>query len=161
VSRSLAGTAGGKPGYLTSGGARGALFFGLVFPPLWPATAAALADAMRGNATRALTLVLGSPEARTHGADLSRLGVTCADSPHTPAPRAEDVADELLAGLAHTSAHFGASPVFTEPDGGCEFWPTRGRAAERFAGPWNASLAYPLLIVSNTVRGDGRRRRPG
>jgi hypothetical protein len=39
-----------------------------------------------------------------------------------------------------------------QPDGGCEFWPTRGRAAERFVGPWNASLTYPMLILSSRVR---------
>jgi hypothetical protein len=38
-------------------------------------------------------------------------------------------------------------------DGGCEFWPTRGRAPERFTGPFNASLEYPLLIIGNTVCG--------
>jgi hypothetical protein len=36
-------------------------------------------------------------------------------------------------------------------DGGCEFWPKEARAPEKFTGPWNASLEYPLLIVSNTV----------
>jgi hypothetical protein len=107
------------------------------------------------NATLLLSLLFtpaNSPPGHSGGTDLSRLAVTCADSPWKPIPTAEDIADELLAGLQGTSKHFGASPIFTEPDGGCEFWPTRGRAPERFTGPWNASLDYPLLIISNTVR---------
>jgi hypothetical protein len=109
--------------------------------------ARAFAEAMHD---RNATLLLSSM--RAAGGDLARLGVTCADSPYKPAPSAEDLADELLAGLEHTSEHFGTSPIFTEPDGGCQFWPTRGRSPGRFTGPWNASLEYPLLIISNTVR---------
>jgi hypothetical protein len=94
---------------------------------------------------------VAGPPGHSGGADLARLAVTCADSPWKPVPTAEDVADELLAGLQVNSPHFGASPIITEPDGWCHFWPTRGRAPERFTGPWNASLEYPMLIISNTV----------
>ncbi|KAF8184038.1 hypothetical protein K438DRAFT_1123348 [Mycena galopus ATCC 62051] len=34
-------------------------------------------------------------------------------------------------------------------DGGCQYWPVRG--PERFAGPWNATLEWPMLIVSNPI----------
>jgi hypothetical protein len=147
VTRPLAGTANGKPGYVTSGAAWGILLVALQRPTMQPAIARAFADAIdHRNATGLLSYISGPR------GDLSRLGVTCADSPWKPVPSAEDLADELLRGLEHTSKHFGTSPIFTEPDGGCHFWPTRGRSSGRFTGPWNSSLEYPLLIVSNTVR---------
>jgi hypothetical protein len=108
---------------------------------------------------------------RTSGLqELSRLAVVCADTPDKfTLPTAEDIADEFMWGLANTSKHFGAAMDYTEVgtasglggkqrmlmsgqhDGGCEFWPKEARAPEKFTGPWNASLEYPLLIVSNTV----------
>lgn len=35
-----------------------------------------------------------------------------------------------------------------EPDGSCDLWPTKGREPERFTGPWNNTLANPMLIIS-------------
>ena len=32
----------------------------------------------------------------------------------------------------------------------CPFWPTR--AVERYEGPFNKTLANPILIIGNTVR---------
>jgi hypothetical protein len=155
VERPLVGTYAGRPGYVTSGAARGAIFVGLEGPRLQPYVARALAEAMENrNATRLLSLILtplGTTPGHSGGDDLARLGVTCADSPYKPAPTAEDIADELLAGLEKSSPHFGASPIYSEPDGGCQFWPTQGRTPERFTGPWNASLSYPMLIVTTTV----------
>lgn len=85
--------------------------------------------------------------------DLSRLAVTCLDSPPPESPEdfptAEQLADEVLYTLEKVSVHFGASTGPTEPDGGCQFWPVRG--PERFTGPWNATLETPMLIISNTV----------
>jgi hypothetical protein len=157
VKRPLAGTFKGRPGYITSGAARGLLFLSLEIPLLQPRIARAIADAIDDrNATMLISYTLqpiGHTPAHSQSDDLSRLAVTCADSPYKPAPTAEDIADELIAGLEHTSSHFGASPIASEPDGGCQFWPTRGRTPERFTGPWNASLEYPLLIVGNTVSG--------
>jgi hypothetical protein len=155
VSRPLAGIYGGRPGYVTSGAARGILFFSLEAPTIQPLVAQAFKEAIYNrNATGLLRFLLqpiGVTAGHSGGVDLARLGVTCADSPWKPVPTAEDLAEELLEGLRKTSKHFGASPIFTEPDGGCQFWPTRGRAPERFTGPWNASLEYPMLIISNTV----------
>jgi hypothetical protein len=156
VSRPLAGTYGGRPGYITSGAARGLLFASFYSPSVQPIVSRALAQGMEnGNATALLRFILqpiGVSPGHSGGADLSRLAVTCADSPWKPVPTAEDLAEELLEGLEKSSKHFGASPIISEPDGGCQFWPTRGRTPERFTGPWNASLQYPLLIISNTVR---------
>ena len=45
---------------------------------------------------------------------------------------------------------FGLAVVTHEPDSGCEFWPVA--PPERYLGPWNKTLANPILIVSNTVR---------
>jgi hypothetical protein len=135
-----------RPGYVPSGAARGALYRALEQPRTQPQVARAFAAAIQDrNATLFLSMIftpVAGPPGHSGGADLARLAVTCADSPWKPVPTAEDVADELLAGLQVNSPHFGASPIITEPDGGCHFWPTRGRAPERFTGPWNASLEY-------------------
>jgi hypothetical protein len=53
--------------------------------------------------------------------------------------------------MREVSPHFGVSVSVGEPDGGCQYWPVRG--PERFVGPWNATLEWPMLIVSNTVGG--------
>jgi hypothetical protein len=58
----------------------------------------------------------------------------------------------MIHAMQTVSHHFGASVSVGEPDGGCQYWPTRGKGPERFTGPWNASLDIPMLIVSNTVR---------
>jgi hypothetical protein len=148
------------------------LYWSLEIPSLQPAVAYAFAAAMATPANGSLLLQLTNAPGRL-GGDLSRFAVTCADSPiPKPAPSAEDLAAEQLRALKYGS-RFGTSVIFTDvgivphhglrstrltqnvhaqPDGGCEFWPTRGREPERFVGPWNASLEYPMLIISNTVR---------
>ncbi|KAJ7472025.1 hypothetical protein FB451DRAFT_1399312 [Mycena latifolia] len=80
--------------------------------------------------------------------DLARTAVTCLDAPPptSPAdmPTAEDLAAEMLETMRAVSPQFGASTSRGEPDGGCEYWPVRG--PERFTGPFNASLAWPMLV---------------
>ncbi|KAJ6535070.1 hypothetical protein B0H19DRAFT_1383313 [Mycena capillaripes] len=61
----------------------------------------------------------------------------------------EDLAAEFLNTMREVPPHFGASVLVGEPDSGCQYWPARG--PERFAGPWNATLELPMLIVSNTM----------
>lgn len=117
----------------------------LEVPSQWPAFSQSLAEAMEGNATR-LHRIVSNNGVR----DLERRGVTCADN--TPYsrddrsdwPTSEGLADFGLDILKTYSRRWGLSYLVTEPDGGCEFWPTNkvedyddGTAAERFAGPWN------------------------
>ncbi|KAJ7463036.1 hypothetical protein FB451DRAFT_1266699 [Mycena latifolia] len=142
-----------RPGFLSSGAARALLLMYLERPPQWADSALAFAQAMAGNGTM-LFDKLATPRAETTPSyDLVRLGVTCMDSPPpaSPAevPTAEDLAAEFLRTMREVSPHFGASVSVGEPDGGCQYWPVRG--PERFAGPWNATLEWPMLIVSNTM----------
>ncbi|KAJ7753637.1 hypothetical protein DFH07DRAFT_744348 [Mycena maculata] len=137
-----------RPGFLTSGAARALLLMFLERPPQWADSAQAFAEALAGNGTLLFNKLVAprTPE-------YVRLGVTCMDSPPpaSPAdvPTAEDLAAEFIKTMQEVSPHFGASVSVGEPDGGCQYWPACG--PERFAGPWNATLEWPMLIVSNTM----------
>ncbi|KAF7317226.1 hypothetical protein HMN09_00457700 [Mycena chlorophos] len=156
-----------RPGILTSGSARALLLMYLERPPLWSESAHAFAEAISGNGTILYNKLTNSYSTRsdfdpTTHYDLSRLGVSCMDSPppyedaeKQPAPTPEDLAAEFLRTMELVSPHFGASVSVGEPDGGCQFWPTAGRGPERFAGPWGVGfqegMEVPMLIVSNTM----------
>lgn len=137
-----------RPGFLTSGAARNLLLIFLQRPVLWVQATHSLAEAMAGNGTALHNYMT------QRGGSVTRLGVTCLDSPppatYKDFPTPEDLADEGLRALEEVSIHFGLSTGISEPDGGCQFWPAKG--PERFTGPWNATLEHPMLIVSNTVR---------
>ncbi|KAJ7441618.1 hypothetical protein B0H11DRAFT_2095722 [Mycena galericulata] len=141
-----------RPGFLTSGAARALLIIYLQQPTQWAESGLAFGQALAGNGTL-LFNKLGKVMPRlTPHYDLVRLGVTCLDSPPpaspSEVPTPEDLAAEILKTMREVSPHFGASLSVGEPDGGCQYWPVRG--PERFVGPWNATLEWPMLIVSNT-----------
>ncbi|KAJ7248857.1 Alpha/Beta hydrolase protein [Mycena haematopus] len=142
-----------RPGYLTSGAARSLLLMYLERPPQWADSALALSQAMAGNGTLLFNKLATPRPVSTPHYDLARLGVTCLDSPppRTPAevPTPEDLAAEFMKTMYKVSPHFGTSVVVGEQDGGCQYWPVQG--PERFTGPWNATLEWPMLIVSNTM----------
>ncbi|KAJ6552931.1 TAP-like protein-domain-containing protein [Mycena capillaripes] len=142
-----------RPGFLTSGAARGLLLMYLEQPREWSDAAHAFAAALAGNGAALLNKLLTPGHDSSPNHDLARSAVTCLDSPHPSSahdiPTAEVLASELMHVLRDVSPHFGASLSIGEPDGGCEYWPAR--APERFTGPWNATLAWPMLIVSNTM----------
>ncbi|KAJ6452643.1 hypothetical protein C8R45DRAFT_916074 [Mycena sanguinolenta] len=144
-----------RPGFLTSGAARSLLLMYLERPQQWADSALALSQAMAGNGTLLFNkLATPGPRSTPHyDHDLARSGVTCLDSPppRTPAevPTPEDLAAEFMKTMDKVSPHFGASVLVGEQDGGCQYWPVRG--PERFAGPWNATIDWPMLIVSNTM----------
>ncbi|KAJ7935989.1 hypothetical protein B0H13DRAFT_2304056 [Mycena leptocephala] len=144
-----------RPGYLTSGAARGLLLMYLEQPTQWSEAAHAFAAALTGDGAPLLDVLLTPGHGSSPYHDLARSAVTCLDSPPPSSlrdvPTAEVLARELLHALREVSPHFGASLSLGEPDGGCEYWVAR--APERFTGPWNATLEWPMLIVSNTVHG--------
>ncbi|KAJ7598799.1 Alpha/Beta hydrolase protein [Mycena floridula] len=145
-----------RPGFLTSGAARGIMLIALYSPTWWPQIAENFAQAMRGNATALFNIMVPDYRLDNGGVstsrDLSRLAVTCLDSPPPSSPKdyptAEELVDIGLETLREQSIHFGLSTGISEPDGGCQYWPVRG--PERFTGPWNATLRTPMLIISNT-----------
>lgn len=126
-------------------------------PERWPSFARSLVDAMEGDGSGLVNLLLPQlvlNPGRTQAApDLQRLAVTCLDSPPPLSPddfpTPEQLADIGLATIQNVSRHFGMSASISEPDGGCQFWPVT--PPERFIGPWNHTLKNPILIVSNTV----------
>ncbi|KAH9928003.1 TAP-like protein-domain-containing protein [Epithele typhae] len=133
------------PGILTQGRVRYFQLDMLCSPLSWPTAASSLAAALAGDASAILDAV-----AVSGSADLQRSAVTCNDvAPFAPPP-AEAVVDALLA--ASRISRFAFAIVTHEPDNGCEFWPVA--PPERFAGPWNATLRAPILIVSNTLDPD-------
>ncbi|KAK7002424.1 hypothetical protein R3P38DRAFT_1733804 [Favolaschia claudopus] len=142
---------GSRPAYLTSGAARALLLILLQRPIRWSESAHAFAQAM--NSANGTLIFDALPRPSKSSYDLVRLGVTCMDSPPPSSPKEvptpEDLAAELMKTMREVSPHFGASVSVGEPDGGCQYWPVKG--PERFAGPWNASLEWPMLIVSNTM----------
>ncbi|KAJ7624802.1 hypothetical protein FB45DRAFT_924242 [Roridomyces roridus] len=146
-----------RPGYLTSGAARALLLMYLERPPQWSDSALAFGQAMAGNGTLLFNKLATPrlPPSLTPEYDLVRLGVTCSDSPPPASPKEvptpEDLAAEFIRTMQEVSPHFGASVSVGEPDGGCQYWPFAGKGPERFVGPWNASLEWPMLIVSNTM----------
>lgn len=157
---------GNRPGYFTNGQARCTFPFSLIraptpkssprypatllaalyFPKYWPSYASALSSALEGNAT-ALYNTLVQPIQESSSSDLSRLAVTCMDSPTSEFPTAKELAQDSLDALE--GSRFASAASIMEPDGGCQYWPVKPK--ENFVGPWNATLETPMLIVTNTV----------
>ncbi|KAF7345712.1 hypothetical protein MVEN_01591200 [Mycena venus] len=142
-----------RPGLLTSGAVRGLLLMYLEQPTQWSDAAHALAAALAGDGAPLLNKLLTPGHVASPYHDLVRSAVTCLDVPppasHHDIPTAEDLGRELVRTMREVSPHFGANLDLGEPDGGCEYW--TARSPERFAGPWNATLEWPMLIVSNTM----------
>ncbi|KDN49153.1 hypothetical protein RSAG8_02506, partial [Rhizoctonia solani AG-8 WAC10335] len=144
------------PAYLASGTVQSKLFDAIQAPPLWPNFAHDLEDAIRGNPAPLLNKILPDPARdRTHHTNLARYAVTCIDSlpfnksdPST-FPTPEYLARRVVARVNDTSKYFGGSTGLTDIDGGCQFWPVDG--VERYAGPWNRTLANPVMVISNSV----------
>ncbi|KAG9111310.1 hypothetical protein FRC07_008063 [Ceratobasidium sp. 392] len=111
---------------------------------------------MRGHPAPFLNRILPDlARDRFDHAELARYAVTCSDSlpfnKSDPAtfPTPESLARRIVARVNNTSKYFGGSTGLTDIDGGCQFWPVEG--VERYAGPWNKTLANPVLVISSTV----------
>ncbi|CAE6467002.1 unnamed protein product [Rhizoctonia solani] len=144
------------PAYLTSGTVRTKLYDAMEAPYRWPTFARDLEDAIGGNPAPLLNKILPDPSRdRFDHANLARYAVTCIDSlpfnksdPST-FPTPEHLARRIVARVNSTSKYFGGSPGLTDIDGGCQFWPVDG--VERYAGPWNRTLANPVMVISSSV----------
>ncbi|GJJ14062.1 hypothetical protein Clacol_008319 [Clathrus columnatus] len=133
------------PGILTQGRAKSPFFIWLQTPQAWGEAAESLSSAMKGNGS---TLLSQTQSLRLR-MDLARAAVSCNDNvPRKPAPTPEEIVDESLYTLKHVS-RFSLSVVTTEPDAGCQYWPVT--PPERFNGPWNHTLSYPILVHSNLL----------
>lgn len=140
---------GGEPGFITAGAIRNLWVNTLYMPNEYPFFAADLALAMAGDGTNLLD-DLRTGTVNQAGDDAARYAIVCADSPRSSSLSLEDYADSLLDAMRRS--RFAGGLIFTDPDGGCEFWPVE--PIERFTGPFDefsgANDARPVLIISNT-----------
>ncbi|KAI0079989.1 hypothetical protein K474DRAFT_1591034 [Panus rudis PR-1116 ss-1] len=132
------------PGILTSGRARQHLLVTLERVVIWPESAHALAEAMKGNGAPMLDFLDSYSSLNA----LQRTAVSCNDAPPFDPPASEEIVEEFLDVYQNVS-HFVIPVVTDEPDSGCQYWPVS--PPERFIGPWNHTLRNPMLVISNTA----------
>ncbi|KDQ17322.1 hypothetical protein BOTBODRAFT_30140 [Botryobasidium botryosum FD-172 SS1] len=77
--------------------------------------------------------------------DYSFQAITCADALDSGNATTRDVFDEIVRVTREVSPLFG--PIFGDAGFYCHRWNTR--AVERYTGPWNRTLANPILIIGN------------
>lgn len=135
------------------------MLIALEVPQQWPQFATYLSLAIDSRNATYLHHIL---TATSTGGEMERTAVTCADSPPYSSansslwPTPEQFTDQALHALRTYSRRWGLTTLSTEPDGGCEFWPTNKiedlerEKVERFDGPWDATFNNPVLI-SNTL----------
>ncbi len=130
------------PGELTYGEALTALkLAGLPDPSLWPVAAAALEEAIQGDASLAETIARGATTdqvrmlVQEQGAAL-----VCADSPARHPARAWLRVVDRLEDVSRIGG-----PVVGWQLAVCASWPTS--SANRYTGPWNATTRNPILVI--------------
>jgi pimeloyl-ACP methyl ester carboxylesterase len=130
------------PGELTYGEALTALkLAALPDPSLWPVAAAALEQAIQGDASVAATIARGATTDRVRMAVQEQsAALVCADSPaRHPASAWPRVVDRL-----ESVSRIGG-PVVGWQLAPCASWPTP--SADRYTGPWNATTRNPILVI--------------
>ncbi|KAK0563614.1 hypothetical protein OC861_004728 [Tilletia horrida] len=159
----LAVPGGPRPGVLTSGAVRGAIYAATNVPSAWPRIASWIARAMEGDGTA----VRGSffPDLasldrnRVDQLELSRAAVGCHDTvPYNDPnlgnwsyPTPKDMTQWTLDILKKNSRRFAPSVPYFETDGGCQWFPKDKQGRGRFSGPWNNTLNTPMLVISNVA----------
>jgi len=127
-------------------------------PRNWPQLAKALAEAIAGNGTALLNNAQRELEMdrfiRPQTAQ-AITAVTCVDTPAFPTDMTTDDAlvkyvNEVVAAYEGTTKRFAATDLDL-----CHHW--KARETERFTGPFNHSLANPILIIGNTVSSHGMK----
>jgi pimeloyl-ACP methyl ester carboxylesterase len=116
-------------------------------PGEWPAMAAQLATASRGDGSALATrgrLLTTAFSAQVTSPGLPAIGLVCADSPARQGLRAWR---RVLARFTAVSSIYG--PVlFWWRWAPCASWPAR--TAKRYTGPWNAATKNPILVIGTT-----------
>jgi pimeloyl-ACP methyl ester carboxylesterase len=132
------------PGELTYGEALTALkLAGLPDPSLWPVAAAALEEAIQGDASLAETIARGATTDQVRMLFQEQgAALVCADSPaRHPASAWLRVVDRL-----EDISRIGG-PIVGWQVAPCASWPTS--SAGRYTGPWNATTRNPILVIGN------------
>jgi len=139
-----------RPGILTSSMIKAMLFTFMYRPRDWPELASFLASSMAGNGTSVVEYFVKDVQlnrnisAATVGANVA---VICTDSPDHSGMSDDEIMEEMF---QETIAFQAASPHFAGLDVPvCQH--VHVKAAERFTGPFNHTLANDILIIGNTA----------
>jgi len=129
-------------GKLTYGDALIVLWLRLGTPAEWPALAAALDKADRGDGS-ALESTARDAKGFLFGALDSAVALQCADKqfPPSPGPQAWPGVIGRLSDESFISGPVNGWLLWAP----CASWPTR--SANRYTGPWNASTQHPILVI--------------
>ncbi|CUA68530.1 Putative hydrolase Mb2247c [Rhizoctonia solani] len=130
------------------------LYNALLSPLTWTNFTLQLQSAMEGDPAPLLNRFIPDPSRELFDkAELARYAITCADSPQfngtNSFPTPQSLARNTLNRIKNISRYFGGSPGTSDIDGGCQFWPVD--SVEKFTGPFNKTLANPIVIVSSVV----------
>lgn len=77
--------------------------------------------------------------------DYAITAITCADAEDSGNTTTKDVFNEIIFAALNSSMMFG--PMWGDAGFYCHHWPAR--AVERYAGPWNATLKNPIIVIGN------------
>ncbi|RPD70207.1 alpha/beta-hydrolase [Lentinus tigrinus ALCF2SS1-7] len=117
--------------------------WGLFANTVWPQLVQEVQAETGGNMTRRSTL---RKPAENLGVPYSAEAIICGDSKDPTGANMTDVFNGIIATSNNISAMFGAAWPFATYY--CPFWPIR--AVERYEGPFNKSIAHPILVIGNT-----------
>ncbi|KAH9926335.1 alpha/beta-hydrolase [Epithele typhae] len=144
---------------VTSGDIRMELY-GMLFNPTdwasfandeWPQFVAAVGGETGANTSTRTEVRRGMHVRRGHGSQedattpLSGTAIQCGDSVDVRDPSMRAVFNNLIAAARNVSRIAGAA--WPAQEYMCDFWPVR--AVERYEGPFNKTLASPVLVLSN------------
>jgi pimeloyl-ACP methyl ester carboxylesterase len=130
------------PGWFSYGEALTLLkFAALPAPALWPATAAMLAEAERGDASALEDLANGYAAEPARRQFETNTVLLCPDSPARQGSRAWPRVVHRLEAVSR----LGGAPMGWMIGAPCASWPAR--SANRYTGPWHATTQNPILLI--------------
>ncbi|QRV77216.1 Abhydrolase domain-containing protein [Ceratobasidium sp. AG-Ba] len=144
----------GASAELGSSTIRNIIFQGMYQPKDWPTLAENLlqvwdflANKTSSSAKRSLPFQQDKRDTNSSDpeSDQAIIAITCADALEAGNTITMDVFDEVIRVTRDVSPMFG--PSWGQAGFMCHHWPVR--AVERYDGPWNNTLANPILVIGN------------
>ena|ERR1700761_8107396 len=139
-----------------------AVLFVTMYSPIatWPDLGRWLDDAIEGNGTTLLSLVEANVQLDRSVSAMTAYAfqaVVCSDTEPFPSDPTDPM-KEILAGIEEDALTAEIAPHFvTALKTTCQHW--RAKPAERFTGPFNSTLANPILVIGNTADVSNQMRR--
>ncbi|KAF8910866.1 TAP-like protein-domain-containing protein [Mucidula mucida] len=122
---------------------RSVIFDQLYTPRSWPVLTSILYDTWVNYTSTPPSSI---PMDLSGLADFSLYAIQCGDATDPGDTTFRDVFDDLIDVTREVSGFFGPrSSQYMN----CHAWPARSK--ERFQGPFNSTLAYPILVIGNTA----------